>query len=55
MNTEERAKIRTLLNYWIAHNKKHSQEFREWADGEAKEIAAAIKQIDFMSHSILLE
>jgi len=31
MDNEERVKIRTLLNYWIAHNKEHSQEFREWA------------------------
>ncbi len=41
MNNEERAKLRTLLNYWIEHNNEHSQEFREWADkakafGEAK-------------------
>lgn len=31
MDNEERVKIRTLLDYWIAHNKEHSQEFREWA------------------------
>jgi len=32
MSSEERAKLRTLLNYWIEHNREHSQEFREWAD-----------------------
>ena len=31
MDNEERSKIMTLLNYWIAHNKEHSLEFREWA------------------------
>ncbi len=35
MSNDERAKLRTLLNYWIEHNKEHSQEFREWA-GKAK-------------------
>jgi len=32
MGSEERAKLRTLLNYWVEHNRVHSQEFREWAD-----------------------
>jgi len=31
MAGDERARLRTLLNYWIEHNKEHSQEFREWA------------------------
>ena len=31
MSNDERTKLRTLLNYWIEHNKEHSQEFREWA------------------------
>jgi len=31
MGNDEKAKLRTLLNYWIEHNKEHSQEFREWA------------------------
>lgn len=31
MDNEERAKLRTLLNYWIKHNREHSQEFEEWA------------------------
>jgi len=29
---DERAKLRALLNYWIEHNKEHSQEFREWVN-----------------------
>ena len=40
MSNDERAKLRTLLNYWIEHNKEHSQEFREWAD-KAKEFGEA--------------
>ena len=32
MGNDERAKLRTLLNYWIEHNKEHSQEFKEWAE-----------------------
>ena len=37
MSNDERAKLKTLLNYWIEHNKEHSHEFREWA-GKAKEF-----------------
>ena len=32
MGSNERTKLRTLLNFWIEHNREHSQEFREWAD-----------------------
>ena len=32
MSSDERNKLRTLLNYWVEHNREHSQEFREWAD-----------------------
>ena len=35
MGNDERAKLETLLGYWIEHNKEHSQEFKEWA-GKAK-------------------
>jgi hypothetical protein len=30
--SSEDTKIRTLLDYWIEHNKEHSQEFKEWAE-----------------------
>ena len=41
MGSDERTKLRTLLNYLVEHNKEHSQEVRDWADkvramGEAK-------------------
>ena len=31
MEDKELTKIRTLLHYWIEHNREHSQEFKEWA------------------------
>ena len=40
MGMDERAKLKTLLNYWIEHNREHSQEFREWAD-KAKALGEA--------------
>jgi len=54
MGNDEKAKLRTMLNYWIEHNKEHSQEFREWADrakafGEAEageEMLQAAKEMD---------
>jgi hypothetical protein len=32
MKNEEKAKLGTLLKYWIEHSQEHSQEFKEWAD-----------------------
>ncbi len=60
MDNDERAKLRTLLNYWIEHNKEHSQEFREWAGktkgwGEAeacKEMLQATREMDKASESL---
>ena len=37
MKIDERAKLKALLNYWIEHNREHSQEFNEWAE-KAKEL-----------------
>ncbi len=61
MANEERAKLRTLLNYWIEHNKEHGQEFREWADkvkgvGEAEvaeEMLQAVQEMDKASERLL--
>ena len=60
MSNDERAKLRTLLNYWIEHNKEHGQEFREWADkakgfGEAEaseEMLQAAQEMDKASESL---
>ncbi|MFC2066113.1 hypothetical protein ACFLUO_03490 [Chloroflexota bacterium] len=54
MGRDERNKLRSLLNYWIEHNKEHSQEFKEWADkakafGEeviGEEMIHAAKEMD---------
>ena len=57
---DERVKLKAMLNYWIEHNKEHSQEFREWAGkakafGEAEageEILAATQEIDKANESL---
>lgn len=54
MSNDERAKLETLLNYWIEHNKEHTREFSQWADrakgfGAAevsKEMLEAVKEMD---------
>jgi len=54
VGSEERSKLRVLLNYWVEHNREHSQEFREWADkakafGEveiADEMLLAAQEMD---------
>ena len=48
MSIDEKAKLKTLLSYWVEHNEEHSGEVKEWAEkagdmGEA-EIAAEIMQ-----------
>ena len=60
MGNDERAKLRTLLNYWIEHNKEHSQEFGKWMNraeefGEtevSKEILAATQEMDKANESL---
>ena len=54
MGSDERTKLKALLNYWMEHNREHSQEFKEWADkakalGEveiAEEILQAAQEMD---------
>ncbi|MBA7668398.1 hypothetical protein ES703_76508 [subsurface metagenome] len=61
MGNEEKAKLRTLLKYWIEHNKEHSQEFKEWADkvkgfGEAEaseDMLQAVQAMDKASERLL--
>ena len=48
MSGDEKDKLKALLNYWVEHNREHSQEFEEWADkakalGEAK-VAEEMRQ-----------
>ena len=54
MSHEERARLRTIIDYWVEHNKEHCQEFKEWAEkakgmGEAdvgNEILFAAQELD---------
>ena len=54
MGKNDRDNLKALLKYWIAHNKDHSEEFKEWAEkaeamGEhevAGEIQRAVEQMD---------
>ena len=32
VNQAERDRLRTLLDYWVKHNREHGDEFREWAE-----------------------
>ncbi len=32
VSSEDMDQLKTLLGYWIKHNREHSQEFREWAE-----------------------
>lgn len=32
MAKDEKAKLKTMLNYWLEHNKEHRDEFKDWAD-----------------------
>ena len=41
MSNDDRVKLRTILHYWIEHNKEHSQEFSQWA-----ERIAALSEIE---------
>jgi hypothetical protein len=60
MGNNERIKLKTLLKYWISHNREHSQEFRDWAArvkefGDAtasKELLQAALDLDKASESL---
>ena len=61
MSNEETAKLKTLLNYWIEHNREHSQEFKEWADRvkalgaveTSKEMLQAVREMDKASECLV--
>jgi nickel/cobalt exporter len=61
MSNEEAAKLKTLLNYWIEHNREHSQEFREWAEKvkalgaveTSKEMLQAVREMDKASECLV--
>jgi len=47
MDEVEKVKLKTLLNYWVEHNRQHAQEFREWAE-KAKSFGQAEVHDDMM-------
>lgn len=57
MSMDEKARLKTLLSYWVEHNEEHSGEFKEWAEkaremGEAvvaDEIMQAVRNMDTVS------
>jgi hypothetical protein len=53
VNQDERGKLRTLLDYWVKHNREHGDEFREWAEktqasGEATVHRALVEAAEEM-------
>ena len=57
----EKDKLRILLDYWVKHNREHSEEFREWAEqaresGEpdiGSDIMEAVENMDKVDASLL--
>ncbi len=57
MSSDEKTKLKTLLDYWVEHNQEHSQEFKDWVDkaralGEkevADELLLASQEMDKVS------
>jgi len=60
MAEDEREKLKTLLDYWMEHNKEHSREFQEWANraerlgetGASQEILHAAEEMDKATESL---
>ena len=61
MSIDERAKLKVLLNYWIEHNREHSQEFGEWSEkakafGEeevSQAMSRAVQEMDKSSQLLV--
>lgn len=47
MTSEEIDKLKTRLDYWMEHNKEHSQELKQWA-GQAQEMVDAETHQDML-------
>jgi len=53
---EEKDKLRILIPHWVAHNREHANEFRDWAtraDVVSADILAAGDAIDHANESLL--
>ncbi len=52
---EEKDKLRILIPHWVAHNREHANEFRDWAtraDVVSGDILAAADAIDHANESL---
>ncbi len=53
---EDKDKLRILIPHWVAHNREHANEFRDWAprgDMVSADILAAADAIDQANGSLL--
>jgi nickel/cobalt exporter len=54
MVSNDKSRLKALLEYWVEHNREHGQEFRDWAEkagkmGEhevAKDLLKAVGNMD---------
>ena len=54
MGSDERVKLKILLDHWVEHNREHSQEFGEWAEkaralgenGVSEDMLRAAQEMD---------
>ena len=61
MEPIDKDKLRILLDYWVKHNREHSEEFKQWADKARKsgepdigsDIMEAVENMDKADASLL--
>ena len=59
MDSDDMAKLKTLLGYWIEHNREHGEEFLEWAEKEgissdiSEDLRLAAEQMDKASQLLV--
>jgi nickel/cobalt exporter len=54
MDYDDKERIKTLLNYWVEHNKEHGREITEWAgkvralgeDETCERMLEAVREMD---------
>ena len=42
---DTRSKLKSLLSYWLEHNREHRAEFHEWADKIAADQTNVAEQL----------
>jgi len=59
LDSDDMAKLKTLLGYWIEHNREHGEEFLEWAEKEgvssdiSEDLHLAAEQMDKASQLLV--